>query len=295
MHYHAFSDKGTDRDYNEDRYVIKKVGRGDSFIAFGIFDGHGGFEVADYVSKKMLGRLKFDYKKSEIWNVIKKIQVELTSRKTEEGISIGYNAGSTGLVVMLQESTIKIINLGDCRAVIYNSMSHTTKVMTTDHKPDDPDEKNRIIKISKQFGHKNPIVFRDGAMRVGALSVCRGFGDFDNAPYVSDEPEMVLYHLRKNDEFIIIGCDGLWDSLSNEEATKFIRMKMEGKEIVNNDEIFYYPQDECKKSKNLARHIVEYAMSRGSTDNVTAIVIFLKDEYKTQNFTESDGSDKEAY
>ena len=35
--------------------------------------------------------------------------------------------------------------------------------------------------------------------------------------------------LRTGDEFIVLGCDGIWDCLSNEECVKYVRDRIESK------------------------------------------------------------------
>ena len=35
--------------------------------------------------------------------------------------------------------------------------------------------------------------------------------------------------LRTGDEFIVLGCDGIWDCLSNDECVKYVRDRIESK------------------------------------------------------------------
>jgi serine/threonine protein phosphatase PrpC len=35
--------------------------------------------------------------------------------------------------------------------------------------------------------------------------------------------------LRAGDEFIVLGCDGIWDCLSNEECVKYVRDRINSK------------------------------------------------------------------
>ena len=36
-------------------------------------------------------------------------------------------------------------------------------------------------------------------------------------------------NLEENDEFIIIGCDGIWDCLTNESAVEYVRDRIDTK------------------------------------------------------------------
>jgi len=37
---------------------------------------------------------------------------------------------------------------------------------------------------------------------------------------ITAEPDIVHVILHPNDEFIILGCDGIWDCLTNKQAVK---------------------------------------------------------------------------
>jgi serine/threonine protein phosphatase PrpC len=60
------------------------------------------------------------------------------------------------------------------------------------------------------------------------------------------------------DKFLIIACDGLWDALSNNQAVEYIR-----------DLQFTGFQG------NYAKRLADYALEKGSYDNITVIIYFL--------------------
>ena len=70
----------------------------------------------------------------------------------------------------------------------------------------------------------------------GSLAVSRALGDFEYKmdfsidaaeQLVSPEPEIsVIPRDDEVDEFIVIGCDGIWDVMSNEEVGDYIRSRM---------------------------------------------------------------------
>ncbi|KAF4674726.1 hypothetical protein FOL47_008776 [Perkinsus chesapeaki] len=42
-------------------------------------------------------------------------------------------------------------------------------------------------------------------------------------PYITSEPEVMVYPRHEDDKFIVLGSDGLWDNVTDEEAVGFIR------------------------------------------------------------------------
>lgn len=47
---------------------------------------------------------------------------------------------------------------------------------------------------------------------------CLLAGDASYKPYVTAEPDMVAVTLEGHEDFLIIGCDGLWDTIGVDEA-----------------------------------------------------------------------------
>ena len=47
---------------------------------------------------------------------------------------------------------------------------------------------------------------------------CLLAGDASYKPFVTAEPDMVAMTLEGNEDFLIIGCDGLWDTIGVDEA-----------------------------------------------------------------------------
>lgn len=92
---------------------------------------------------------------------------------------------------------------------------------------------NRITKAGgfvNQFGRVN-----------GNLNLSRSIGDlkYKQVPGISPadqmitaEPDIMSTTLRPGDEFIVLGCDGIWDCLSNEECIKYVRDRIDTKSPV---------------------------------------------------------------
>lgn len=47
-------------------------------------------------------------------------------------------------------------------------------------------------------------------------------------PYLDVAPELVYHKLRPQDRFLILGSDGLWDEMGNEEAVRLVGEHLTG-------------------------------------------------------------------
>ncbi|OQR67947.1 protein phosphatase 1L-like [Tropilaelaps mercedesae] len=99
----------------------------------------------------------------------------------------------------------------------------------------------------------------NGVWRVaGILATSRAIGDYPlkDRNYVTAEPDILTFNLTQQQaSFIILASDGLWDTVSNEEAVAFLR----GKRSLTG------------AGKELARR----SYQKGSQDNITVLVIDL--------------------
>lgn len=241
----------------EDTHIMESLAQ-DHFI-FGVFDGHGGVGAAEWVEREFAPLLRdssewLTYMASQSLTDLKIALTNSFARLDEDMRtfeSIG-NSGCTATVVVITPLYIICANAGDSRAVM-SSSQNTTIALSHDHKPENPDERARIEK------HGGTVLNN----RVnGNLAVSRGFGDFDLKPMVSCEPEFEV-RLRNHfeDQYVIIACDGLWDVFDNEGATAEIRKIIaEGETNVS----------------LISEEIVDQAFLKGSTDNISAIVVLLQ-------------------
>jgi len=139
------------------------------------------------------------------------------------------HAGCTSVVAVIVGQTLVVANAGDSRAVICRS-GGVTEPLSFDHKPLQNREMNRITNSGgfvNQFGRVN-----------GNLNLSRSIGDlkYKQVPGISPseqmitaEPDILSTSLRTGDEFIILGCDGIWDCLTNEECVKYVHDRIDSK------------------------------------------------------------------
>ena len=265
MSVYSISKKGI-RDQNEDKDTIiinlnnqnQSIGK---INMFGVYDGHGGKFVSKYLADNLPQyftnkTIKLPLSGKYIRDSFIDIQQKL---EKDYAIDADY-CGSTCLIAIEyicdKKRYIDIINLGDSRCII--SKNNIAQVITKDHKPNWPDEKKRL----QQMGGE---IYYDGVdWRIGALSVSRSFGDIDSKPYISVKPDIFRYKLSRKDQFMILACDGLWDVIDNQEAVNFVISQCYDLEC-----------NRINKKTNIARMLAELAIQKGTSDNVTVLVIFF--------------------
>ncbi|XP_044593155.1 protein phosphatase 1L isoform X2 [Cotesia glomerata] len=163
-------------------------------------------------------------------------------------------AGSTALIVVLDDNKLIVANVGDSRGVMCDSKGNAIP-LSFDHKPQQQRERQRINKAGG-------LVTFNGVWRVaGILATSRALGDYPlkDKKYVIADPDILTFDLDDHDPmFLILASDGLWDTFSNEEAVAFIKQRL--------DEPFYG-----------AKSITLQSYYRGSLDNITVIIINFKD------------------
>lgn len=246
------------RERNEDRHTIvlniNEMSKELSALnLFGIYDGHGGTKVSEYLEEHIptfycQKHLTPPFSKEYHYKIFEQIQKNLLESK------IGYSMGSTCLLNIMykynNEIHMNIVNLGDSRLTIVYKNGKSNQI-TTDHKPDEENEMERI----EQMGGE---VYKDteNVYRIGDLSLSRAFGDGDNAPYISQKPDIYYKKITELTKYIVMGCDGLWD-------------------VVNNDELFNLIEKFKKEnySENLASNLATECLKRNCSDNISIIII----------------------
>lgn len=210
----------------EDEIVIFGMGprmrRAEDYFA--VFDGHGGPEASAFAAKhlhEMLDSNLCDYPQyaSGACNLTDE-QIVAAFRNTFKEldnsmcVQYGMQAGACALVSYFTDSRMFTANLGDSRCVMGTKQG--TVRITNDHKPMNPDEYARITSLEGGF------VSTDSppARVQGQLSVSRALGDRPLKPYVSGEPDIFCRQVSEDDYFIVLGCDGVWDKITDDIAVE---------------------------------------------------------------------------
>jgi len=103
----------------------------------------------------------------------------------------------------------------------------------------------------------------------GILSLSRALGDNDLQPHVTYEPEVYTVELDKDDAFVILACDGLWDVVTSEQAVAIAAPYASPAEA--------------------ATALRDHAHMLGSTDNISIIVYRLDQDPGTASSSSSTG------
>ncbi|XP_069153360.1 probable protein phosphatase 2C 45 isoform X1 [Solanum lycopersicum] len=209
------------------------------------FTSHGGSRTAEYLKNNLFKNLSShpDFikdTKSAIVEAFKQTDVDyLNEEKGQQ-----KDAGSTASTAVLLGDRLLVANVGDSRVVACRDGSAIP--LSIDHKPDRSDERERI----EQAGG---FIIWAGTWRVGGvLAVSRAFGDKMLKPYVVADPEIQEEEID-GVQFLIVASDGLWNVLSNEEAVTIVQ--------------------DIKDAEAASRKLIEEAYSRGSSDNITCVVV----------------------
>ena len=89
-------------------------------------------------------------------------------------------------MVLIIESKIIVINLGDSWVIGYSSQNQSVTQITVDHKPENLDEQKRIFNLGGYLYKSNTQLFKykskdfiEGTLRIypGRLSITRAIGD----------------------------------------------------------------------------------------------------------------------
>ncbi|KAK3650705.1 mgpp2cl-1, protein phosphatase 2C-like protein 1 [Elasticomyces elasticus] len=134
-------------------------------------------------------------------------------------------------------------NVGDARIVLCRNGKALR--LSYDHKGSDENEGKRIAGAGGLILNN----------RVnGVLAVTRALGDAYMKDLVTGHPYTTETVIQPDiDEFMILACDGLWDVCSDQEAVDLIRNTQD-------------PQ-------TASRQLVEHALARFSTDNLSCMVV----------------------
>jgi len=212
---------------------------------FGVFDGHGGKEVAEFVTRHFGRELlqNHNFRSGNIADALKEVYLYMDQLlETDEGKKelfriardlppdypvnnedVNCMAGCTAVVALIKGNKLYVANAGDSRCVLCRGGNAVE--MTKDHKPDLPEEKQRIEKAGG--------VVEDGRV-MGNLNLSRSIGDMEykktqgvgpEEQMITAYPDLLEQELGEQDEFILLACDGVWDMMTWQQVVDFVKQR----------------------------------------------------------------------
>lgn len=253
---------------------------------FGVFDGHGGKEVALFVSRHFAEELVKNekYQRGDVESALKEtyLLMDTLLRRPEgavevfrlmrdlpdsapvnprDAVDVAANVGCTAVVAVVQGSTLYVANAGDSRCVLGRNGQAVD--MSVDHKPDLPEENARIRAAGG--------CVIEGRVN-GNINLSRSLGDLEykNTPNFPAEqqavtafPDVTRKELTPEDHFLVLCCDGIWDILTSQSCVDFIS------ERLPNEPIQQIAEELCDRC--LAKSTGEYE-GKGC-DNMTVVLV----------------------
>ncbi|CAG9335735.1 unnamed protein product [Blepharisma stoltei] len=214
------------------------------FIGFGVFDGHSGIQAAVYASQHLLTKIRSFEESSLIQAFLETDRCFCESAQT-------LKDGTTATVAMIENGKILVGNVGDSRAILISESS--CELLTKDHVASDLEEQARIEKAG---GYVIPV---GRIPRVqGTMAITRSIGDQGFKQFLIAEPHVIQREIKESDLFLVLASDGIFNNWDIDGLGNFLR---ERKDV---------------KIELLAEAVAEFAISSGSRDNVTAIIIDLQ-------------------
>ena len=283
----------------------------ETYSLFSIFDGHGGYGccnfLKDHLHNKLLETCDFNNPtSSNLGNVYKSLDYQYIKSAVDGNHKF---SGSCAVTIVLGPKFGLAINVGDSRVLCSKKQGLVVQDITTDHKPESPPEFARVIKNNgqlyrmsvnqrtgeeryyfiKQFNELEQInqieensphiIFGPWRVKPGGLSVSRSFGDVESkmqslggvSGTVICEPETSTFTYDDMD-FIVIGCDGVFDKLSSEKVAETVWETLNYyRERYNEDNSTYeLILGEC------VNNVLRRCMLSRSEDNLTVILLCFK-------------------
>jgi serine/threonine protein phosphatase PrpC len=237
---------------------------------FGVYDGHGGRQCAEYVRDHLHHAI---YQHADVKEAPSRAMVDAFAQIERDFLSLSdvaqSSAGCVCAAALIQNDLLTVANVGDCEAVL--ARAGEPLVLTVKHNPScNTAEATRVTAaggciFNRRVGHPrlNP--------RLCSLAVSRAVGDagFKLDTYTMGKPSGLIadadtceVHLTSDDAFLIIACDGLWDVITYAEAVQLCQHHMEA----------------GVDATTIADKLVGEALMRGTRDNVTVVVVLLGSE-----------------
>eukprot|EP00300_Choanocystis_sp_HF-7_P033235 c45539_g1_i1.p1 GENE.c45539_g1_i1~~c45539_g1_i1.p1 ORF type:complete len:373 (-),score=65.46 c45539_g1_i1:99-1217(-) len=221
------------KENQDDFFVHEQICTGGSL--FCVMDGHGvaGRQASTFVNKSLSASLCNTERLAEdpqkvLRAAFNKAQRELQNSRVDCSCS-----GTTCVVAYMQGRRVLCANAGDSRCIIgYRLKKNVTIEVSHDHKPDNPEEKKRIVQAGGRVEPmRGPMHDFIGPHRVWVgkemfpgLAMSRSIGDsIAQSVGVTSNPDFDEHEINFEDSpVMILASDGVWEFITSEEAVQLV-------------------------------------------------------------------------
>lgn len=201
---------------NKDRKISSEACHGDS-TSYDELSNKDSFQITSY-------EIKDELVKDSVFSFGGLIVEE--GYKVEKGLT-AYTIGTTANIVYMKDNYCYVANVGDSMAVLYKGGKAYR--LNVEHKLTVNKERERI--------NNSGSTVKKGRIG-GRLNLTRALGDFihkanPNLTYDKQAviclPEVTKFKISNDMEFIIMGCDGIWDCVEIQKFCEYISRKLKEK------------------------------------------------------------------
>jgi Leucine-rich repeat (LRR) protein/serine/threonine protein phosphatase PrpC len=272
----------------------------DATHLYAVFDGHRGSEVSKFCAAQFPALLHINLSQPNM-DLVKAIERTFATL-AQKIVMMQLSDGATAAVTLIQEDTIAMAHLGDARVVLFSDCPERKDL----HTVDDEDASTSSISTSAG-GHKHMtrkairsrytgqsvlvIATMDHTAKnrmerkrveqdlggyvseqghiMGDCAVTRALGDTQFSPFVTNTPSIVVLPRSGREAFLIVACDGFWDTCTNEKAHAIVV-----EHLKNNGD-----HHKC------ALLLRDYSLSMGSLDNISVLCIIFSAKLAVKSST----------
>nr|BAJ33673.1 unnamed protein product [Eutrema halophilum] len=255
----SFATCGRRESMEDTHFLMPHMCNEENIHLFAIFDGHRGAAAAEFSAQVLPGLIQ-SLSSTSTGEALSQAFIrtdlafrhELDSHRQSKRVSQkDLHPGCTAIASLLVDNKLFVANVGDSRAILCRA-GHSF-ALSKAHLATCIEERNRVIRE----GGRIEWLVDTWRVSPAGLQVTRSIGDDDLKPAVTAEPEISETILSADDEFLVMASDGLWDVVNDEEVIGIIR-------------------DTVKEPSMCSKRLATEAAERGSGDNITVIVVFLR-------------------
>lgn len=267
---------------NQDSWSVLQVDGG--FSLYGVYDGHGikGHDVSNFVKDnlpKLLirdKRFKTDEMEPMFLECFKRMQSMILTHDSQKRLNAQLS-GTTCTVVLHNyiKSTLTYAHVADSTAVLGSYVDGKKNALkgvalTRDHKPNLPDEKQRIEQAGGRVvfdGYANHRVYAKSG-RYPGLNMSRCLGDLMGHADAgcSAVPEVGERPITDSDHVLLVCSDGVWEFVSPQEAVGLVAK--------------YTPDKAIQAAEDLAKASWDrWIQEEGGAvvDDITVVCVYLQE------------------